>query len=84
MQKFILYSGPNWIGENMALEAADRPLQDSDVFFCEAAQSTPDRVALSDSIRSTTWIELDRRANQIARKLIANGVNRPTPWATWR
>ena len=65
----------NGIGENMALEAADRPLQDADVFVFEAAQSTPHRVALSDSLRSTTWIELDRRANQIARKLIANGVN---------
>jgi long-chain acyl-CoA synthetase len=58
----------------MVLEVADRLLQDPDVSFCEAARSTPSRVALSDSIRSITWLELDHRANQIARKLIDNGI----------
>lgn len=58
----------------MSLEVADRPLRDADISVCEAAQSTPDRVALSDATHSATWRELDLRANQIARKLIGQGV----------
>jgi long-chain acyl-CoA synthetase len=58
----------------MVLEVVDRLLQDQDVSFCEAAWSTPSRVALSDSIRSITWLELEHRANQVARKLIDHGI----------
>jgi long-chain acyl-CoA synthetase len=58
----------------MVLNVADRPLRDLNISFSEIARAIPDRVALSDSIRSVTWIELDRRANQIARKLIDHGV----------
>jgi long-chain acyl-CoA synthetase len=69
----------SWLGSfelerDMTLAVADGPLKDADISFFEAARSTPDRVALSDSTRSTTWIELDRRANRIARKLIEHGV----------
>lgn len=39
-----------------------------------AAQSMPDKVALSDSQRSVAWGELDRRINRIAAALMARGV----------
>src|SRR5471030_3246122 len=59
---------------DMTLEVEDGSLRNSDISFCNAAQSMPNRVALSDSTRETTWSELDHRANQIARKLIDHGV----------
>ncbi|MFT4439222.1 class I adenylate-forming enzyme family protein [Caballeronia sp. 15715] len=58
----------------MTLEVEGGPLRNSDISFCNAVQSMPDRVAVSDSTRETTWNELDHRANQIARKLIDRGV----------
>jgi long-chain acyl-CoA synthetase len=47
---------------------------DIDLRMRAAAQATPDKLALSDSQRSATWGELDKRLNRIARALIARGV----------
>lgn len=58
----------------MVVEVAERTRVDSGIDLREVVQSSPDRVAVSDSTRSITWRELDRRANQIARKLIEHGV----------
>jgi natural product biosynthesis luciferase-like monooxygenase protein len=42
--------------------------------FEAQADRTPDKVALVDGARSLTYRELDRRANQLARTLIARGT----------
>ncbi len=42
--------------------------------FEAQADRTPDKVALVDGARSLTYRELDRRANQLARALIARGT----------
>src|SRR3954468_16483272 len=47
---------------------------DIDLRLRAAAQAAPAKPALSDSQRSVTWGELDKRINRIARALIARGV----------
>jgi long-chain acyl-CoA synthetase len=47
---------------------------DIDQLLRTVAQAAPDAPALTDSQRSVTWCELDRRINRIARGLIARGV----------
>ena len=49
-------------------------LLDIDIYVAEAARLMPGREAISDSARTISWSELDRRANRIAHALIACNV----------
>jgi amino acid adenylation domain-containing protein len=44
------------------------------VRFCEQASRTPHRVAVRDETDQWTYSELDRRSNQLARFLLAHGI----------
>jgi amino acid adenylation domain-containing protein len=47
--------------------------------FAAQAWKTPNAVALLDSTRAITFLELDRRADQVANELISKGVRPKTP-----
>ncbi|SFT36151.1 amino acid adenylation domain-containing protein [Actinopolyspora lacussalsi subsp. righensis] len=49
--------------------------------FAEQVERTPDRVAVSFGDRTLTYRELDKRANQLAHRLLALGVRQEAPVA---
>lgn len=49
----------------------EQPFCDIDLYVSEAAQKTPNREAVSDSVRTVSWSGLDRFANRLANRLIA-------------
>jgi amino acid adenylation domain-containing protein len=47
--------------------------------FAAQVRKTPNSVALLEAAQAITFVELDRRANQVANELIAKGVSPKTP-----
>jgi acyl-CoA synthetase (AMP-forming)/AMP-acid ligase II len=58
----------------MSVGLPEQHYRDIDLFVADWARTLPDREAISDSVRTISWSELDRRANQIAHALIASNV----------
>lgn len=50
---------------------AEAQFRDIDLYVSEAARKTPEKEAVSDSVRTVSWSALDRFANRLANKLIA-------------
>lgn len=53
---------------------AEQDFRDIDLYVSEAARRTPDREAMSDSVRTVSWSAFDGFANRLANRLVACNV----------
>ncbi len=51
-----------------------KPIIDLDQHLRSSASTHPQQLALADSLTRLTWRQLDRRLNQIANCLLAQGI----------